>query len=412
MGKLLIHSARIFTGTSDDYMNRSGVFVVDGTIRMIAPDADLPTPDQETHVVDAEDNVLIPGLINCHTHITRRHVHRLPVDSSFRASVPEIESQSGPQRILFAMRNAWQELMEGTTSFRDCGSRHKVSLELRKAITSGKVNGPLVLSCGEGIAMTGGHGTHRDFTAIEADGIDAVRKEVRAQLRAGADWIKMMASGGLGGMPEHEDPRWSEYSVDELGVAVEEAHKRWKRVCTHCGSAESVKNSVKAGVDSVEHGMLLDEEAVSLMAKHGTFFVPTLHGIYYVYQREEHSNRSEFSDFLRDKVCLPHRIGVKMAYESGIKIAAGTDTLGNMIEEIKSLSEICFQPHEAIQSATQTAAEAMGIANKVGTLEPGKLADIVIIDGDPLANLNDLYKVKSVYKSGNLVTLEWLSNLT
>ena len=411
MTQLILHNARIFTGTNGEYLNRHGLFVVDGIIHAVAPDDKLPSPDTQTTVVDANGAVVIPGLINCHVHISRRHIHRYPMDRTFRGVVPGIESQNPAQRILFAMKNAWHEMMEGTTVFRDTGSRHQVSLELRKAIASGTINGPLMLSCGEGIAMTGGHGTHRDYTAIEADGVDGVRKEVRHQLRSGVDWIKMMASGGLGGMPESEDPRWSEYSVEELSVAAEEAHKRWKRVCSHCGSAESVKNSVRAGIDSIEHGMLLDEEAVAMMKQNGTSYVPTLHCIYSVYAREEYSAKSEFSEFLKTQVCAPHREGVKMAYEAGIVTVTGTDTLGNMVEEMKMLENICFKRDEALRSATQMAARAMGIEDKVGTLEIGKLGDFVIIDGDPLENLDALYNVQSVYKTGNLVTYEWLVNL-
>ena len=411
MAKLIVHNARVFTGTSNDYLERSGLFSVDGIIQAVAPDSKLPTPDDETTVVDASGAVIIPGLINCHVHISRRHIHRYPLDRTFRGVVPGIESQNSAQRILFAMKNAWHELMEGTTVFRDTGSRHQVSLELRKAISSGKINGPWMLSCGEGIAMTGGHGTHRDYTAIEADGVDAVRKEVRSQLRAGVDWIKLMASGGLGGMPESEDPRWCEYSIEEMAVAVEEAHKRWKKVCTHCGSAESVKNSVKAGVDSIEHGMLLDEEAVAMMKDTDTSYVPTLHCIYSVYAREEYTAKSEFSEFLKTEVCAPHREGVKMAYEAGVVTVTGTDTLGNMVEEMKMLEDICFKRDEALQAATKQAACAMGIDDKVGTLEAGKLADFVLIDGSPLDSLDALYNVKSVYKTGNRVTYDWLVNL-
>ena len=147
MAKLIVHNARVFTGTSNDYLERSGLFSVDGIIQAVAPDSKLPTPDDETTVFDASGAVIIPGLINCHVHISRRHIHRYPLDRTFRGVVPGIESQNSAQRILFAMKNAWHELMEGTTVFRDTGSRHQVSLDLRKAISSGKINGPWMLSC-------------------------------------------------------------------------------------------------------------------------------------------------------------------------------------------------------------------------------------------------------------------------
>ena len=157
--------------------------------------------------------------------------------------------------------------------------------------------------------------------------------------------------------------------------------------------------------------MLLDEEAVSMMKDTDTSYVPTLHCIYSVYAREEYTAKSEFSEFLKTEVCAPHREGVKMAYEAGVVTVTGTDTLGNMVEEMKMLEDICFKRDEALQAATKKAACAMGIDDKVGTLEAGKLADFVLIDGSPLDSLDALYNVKSVYKTGNRVTYDWLVNL-
>ncbi len=409
--EILVHSGKLFNGLHQTPIENSGLYIKDGIIKVAGKNSELPNI-KEALRIDATGSTIIPGLINCHTHITRRHLHKEKMNIPFRFGAVEIEALPDPQRISWALSNSWYELFRGTTSFRDTGCKNRVSLQLRKVFENKIFNGPTVVSSGTGLAITGGHGTHGVGSARYADGVEEVRKAVRQEINAGVDWIKLMASGGLAGLPDNEDPEWIEYSIEELKAGVVEAHKRNRKVLTHCGGAESIKNSVIAGVDSIEHGMMMDEEGADMMVKNNVYYVPTVSGIKKVYLREKEKGSKDLAEFIYKKVILPHEESVKMANEKGIKIAAGTDTLGTMVDEIKLLKEYGLDVIGALCAATSNASEAIGLQDKVGTLEPGKYGDFIIVEGGDLFKDLDLLNGKiKVFKSGNLVTGDWLVNV-
>jgi imidazolonepropionase-like amidohydrolase len=255
--------------------------------------------------------------------------------------------------------------------------------------------------------MTGGHGDHRvqrPNPRKVADGPDEVRRAVRIQLKAGADWIKLMASGGLGGMPEYEDPRYVEYSFEELRAGVEEAHKRWTPVCVHAYATGGIKNSVEAGVDCIEHGVIMDEEVIEMMVEKDVSWVPTITGMYNLYVREKKAGNDDFAQLMEEVVIEPHKVSIELGLKAGVRIGLGTDTLGEIIQEIQMLHEYGMTPMEALMAATRVSAEVVRIQDVVGTIEAGKKADLLMVNGNPLEDLEDMRRVRRVFKDGKEVT--------
>jgi imidazolonepropionase-like amidohydrolase len=312
--------------------------------------------------------------------------------------------------MLWAVKNAWKELQRGVTVIRDCGSKNRVSVDLRNSIKEGIINGPRVFACGFGIAATGGHETHKYQGAVEADGPDEIRKAVRAEIKAGADFIKFMGSGGIGGMPENEDPSWVEMGVDELEAGIREAHYRGKRTTVHAMSEEAILNALKAGIDCIEHGVMLNEQALDIMAVRGVYYVPTISGIAAAANREAESGKKEIAEIICNVVVEPLKSSIKRAYARGITIGCGTDTLGDVVDELKILNSCGLPGMECIRAATINAAKICGIEDKAGSVEAGKIADLLIVEGDPLEDIEALRKVRGVLKAGTPVNFQWLIN--
>ena len=355
-------------------------------------------------VIDASGKVVIPGLINLHVHITRRHLHLQPLGIPFREGAPAIENAPDEVRALWALRNAWTELSEGVTTVRDAGSKHHVSIRLRDALRAGVFRGPRVLASGEPVAITGGHESHRYAGAREADGPAEVRKAVREQLREGADWIKLMASAGIGGMPHREHPSYTEFTLEELAAGTQEAHKRGRRALAHAMSDESVRFCLEAGIDTVEHGVLMAGETVRAMKEAGVGFVPTISGIAKVHARESAAGHDEFADRLRREVLDPHKQVVRAAIEEGVWIGTGSDTLGSVAEEIALFVECGMSPEPAFAAATIEAARMLGLEKEIGSIEVGKVADLVLLDGDPVRDIGAYRQIREVVFGGRLLS--------
>lgn len=402
--KTVITNCNLIDGTGADIRKHSWVLIKNDLIIDIGQgEQGIPEADAE---LDAKGKFLLPGLVNLHVHIQRRHLAR--GDAAFRYGAPYIENSPDTKRILWAMNNAWHELSTGVTTIRDLASKNRIATQLRDAINEGIIKGPRMIVCGFGIAGTGGHETHRYQGAVEADGPDEVRKAVRAEIKAGADFIKLMASGGLGGMPEHEHPAWDEFSVDEITVAVEEAHKRKKGVTVHAMGEKPVLSSLYSGVDGIEHGTKLNDEALDIMVERGIYYVPTMSGIAAVANKEERQGSPALAELMRQEVVRPHRISVKRAFERGILIGCGTDTLGDMVEEMKMLQECGVPAIDCIKAATLNGAKIIGLDKTIGTVEFGKKADLVLIGANPIEDLDNMNQVDTVFLNGNMVTAKWL----
>jgi imidazolonepropionase-like amidohydrolase len=238
---------------------------------------------------------------------------------------------------------------------------------------------------------------------VEADGPDEVRKAVRAEIKAGADFIKFMASGGIGGMPEHEDPRWIEFSVEELKAGVEEARNRNKRTAAHAMGIGPVMNCLKAGIDCIEHGVGLNRQAVELMVSQGVYYIPTASGITDVSRREAEHGNPTLARLIEDVVVKPLYESIALAHQAGVPIGAGTDTLGDMVEELKLLHRCGLTPMECIRAATSVAATILGREADIGTVQTGKTADLLLVQGNPLEDLGVMQNVRDVFKAGMYV---------
>lgn len=390
-----------------DVMPGASVQIRDGLIQSVSPGPTEGAAGEE--ILDANGGFVLPGLINLHAHINRRHLSR--GGGAFRQGAPAVENSSDGIRMLYAARNAWYELSSGVTSIRDLCSVGRTASELKKAIGEGLIRGPRLHVCGMGIASTGGHETHRYKGAVEVDGPDEVAKATRYELKLGADFIKLMVSGGLGGMPEHEHPSWSEFTVEEIAAAVSAAHSHKRGVTVHAMGTGPVLNALRGGVDGIEHGTNLNDEALEIMAGRGVYYVPTMSGIAAVAAREEAAGSKPLAAMIRELVVEPQRESVHKAYQHGILIGAGSDTLGSVPDELLLLQSCGLSSYEALKTATVHAAAILGQQERLGTVEAGKAADLLIVEANPLDDLKNLNKVKTVLLGGEIVSAAWMCNL-
>jgi imidazolonepropionase-like amidohydrolase len=355
-------------------------------------------PGGEAEVVDLQGRTLMPGLIDCHVHLT---FSGEPQEVERAATVPV------PDIAWTAAASARQTLDGGVTTVRDVGARAGVAIRLREAIAAGHLPGPRMRAAGAIICMTGGHGW---FIGREADGPDEVRRAVREQLKAGADCVKFTATGG--GMTPGVDPRASSFTEAELAAGVDEAHKAFRRAIAHAQGNAGIRNAVRAGIDSVEHGVYLDDEVIEEMRQRGTFLVPTLVSPAMI---TRHGTSAGIPAYVVEKasgVLETHRESFRKAVRGGVRIAMGTDAgtpfnrHGTNAQELALMVECGLSPADTIVAATRNAAELLDLLDVTGTVEPGKAADLLVVDGDPLADirvLGDRDRLPGILKDGQWV---------
>ncbi|MDX9809815.1 MAG: amidohydrolase family protein [Sphaerochaetaceae bacterium] len=401
-----ISSCNVFDGKHNELLCNKTVYIQDNKILKIG---DLDTPIKPDIEIDGKGKYLIPGLINLHVHINRRHLSR--GTGVFRQGAPAVENSDDGRRMLYAAKNAWFELFKGITTMRDLCSVGRTANYLRDAIQAGQIRGPRLITCGMAIAATGGHETHRYVGAVQVDGADEVTKATRYEIRLGADFIKLMVSGGLGGMPEHEHPSWSELNVTEITAACEAAHSHNRGVTVHAMGELPVLNALHGGVDGIEHGAVLTEEALRIMKDRNVYYIPTASGITAVAEKEAKNGSSELAETMRALVVDPQRESIRKAHERGILIGAGSDTLGSVLAELLIFSDCGLSNTEALKTATSNAAKILKLDEKIGYVREGYLADLVLLDENPLEDLHALEKVHTVFKDGNKVTFDWVCNL-
>jgi len=345
---------------------------------------------------------VIPGLINCHDHLYSRNALRHTQPGMGLTALRRSLDASSDFFLLATMAsNAVQELYEGITTTRDMGVRNHLNIELRKAIDAGLLTGPRVLACGMPIAMTGGH----VWTfSREADGPDECTKAVREQLKAGADVIKVMTSGGLSRYPE-EIPTACELSVEELSAIITVAHEHGRKVCAHAMANRAIRNCIEAGIDSIEHGVYLDEESAQVMGEKGITLVPTFSNVARVADPDYNAlaGMPERAKELREGVVEPHAASVRMALEAGVMIGVGTDSAGHFIDELAMMCDLGMTTMDALVTATANGAILCGIEDQTGTIDVGKQADLVVLRDDPLADVRNLSKIDMVLKAGEVV---------
>lgn len=409
--KKAIVEATIIDGTGNKPI-LDGVVIIDGKeIKEIGSKSDIVvSPDME--VINAEGKYLLPGLIDAHVHV---------FNPGFVPVFPQgsHEAYAG----VIAMNNLRSSLQSGVTTIRDLTSGH-INLALRSAINRGQMIGPRSLVAGRGICMTGGHGTEGEdgfnTEVHEADGLLEIRKAIRQEVNAGVDLIKVLTS---------HTREYPEYTQEELNVAVEEAHRFGKKVAAHAGNQIATRMAAIAGVDTIEHGIAIDSETADLMEEKGISLVPTLWvlndikakteerkenyqriGEYALYKEKMENTLDQYRVILEQ---LPKTI--ELIRKRKINVATGTDNIrwyvpfAMLDQEIKYLTKYGFSNMEAIMAATSGGAKALGLEDKIGTIKENTIADLIMLDNDPLQNIEAVSNVTWVMKEGKVVPLspEW-----
>jgi imidazolonepropionase-like amidohydrolase len=355
-----------------------------------------------TKMLDLSQSTVLPGLIDCHTHLTMT-----PRDSG-----PAGLHLSYPRQALTGARNARVTLEAGFTTVRNVGAGGYSDIALRDAIKAGDVPGPRMLVSGPPLSITGGHGDE-NFLAPQydwssdgvADGVDGVTKKVRENIKYGADVIKFMATGGV--LSEGDNPALAQYSPEEMKAIVDTAHGLGRKVAAHAHGAGGIKYAVLAGVDSIEHGSYINDEDIELMKQRGTYLVPTVYLEDWLIENVQVLGLTP-NMIEKAKLVLPiAQQNLSHAFKSGVKVAFGTDAAvyphGLNGHEFGKMVEMGMSPLQTIQAATVNASELLGWADRVGTLEPGKFADIIAVQSDPLTNVRVLENVQFVMKGGEVV---------
>ncbi|HEY1400831.1 MAG TPA: amidohydrolase family protein [Terriglobales bacterium] len=371
-------------------------------IANVGGDARVPS---DATVIDLPNATVLPGLIDAHTHIT--------FTPNFGYSRLAI---SVPREALTGARNAKVTLEAGFTTIRNVGASGYSDVALRDAVNAGDVPGPRMLVSGPALSITGGHCDNNllpfDYHATNggvADGVEAVQHKTREIIKYGADLIKICATGGV--LSKGDNPQHSQYTLDEMKAIVTDAHRLGRKVAAHAHGAEGIRWASMAGVDSIEHGSYIDDAAIAEMKKNGTYLVPTLYlGDWFLENAEKIGTPPDL--IAKGKEVMPAaRKNVARAFAAGVKVGFGTDAAvyphGMNAHEFAVMVKLGLTPLQAIQSATINDADLLGWSDKVGTIEPGKWADIIAVDGDPLADVTTLERVKFVMKGGEVVKNEY-----
>lgn len=363
-------------------------------------------PDTAGTVIDRSRDTCLPGLIDAHAHLL------IKTDDY---QVDHLRRSSG-YKALRGLHVAEEMLRSGWTTVRVLGDAdvHYAHLDVRTAIQEGMFVGPRLTGAGHYLSITGGGGD-LNFLAPEhqvvadglvVDGVEALRKAVREEIKHGSDWIKVLASGAM--MSAGNDPNRAHYSPEELAAIVDEASRLGVPVAAHAHSAAGARAAIVAGARTIEHGTFIDDEGIALMKEKGVYLVPTLYvGDYYLNEQPDSAAQAKMNDLTR-KYRTQHVAAVGRAIKAGVKVGAGTDYVGfpvrQGVRELSLLVEAGMTPMQAIQAATRVNAELLGWQADVGTVEPGKLADIIAVPGDPTQNLAVLEDVSFVMVGGKPVT--------
>jgi imidazolonepropionase-like amidohydrolase len=395
---VVIRAGRLLDVKTGKTLSNQTIVIQGDKIASVGADTVVPADAQ---VIDLPNATVLPGLIDAHTHLT--------MTTNFGYSALAI---SIPREALYGARNARVTLDAGFTTVRNLGADGFSDVALRDAINAGDVPGPRMLVSGPPLSITGGHADNNllpfEYHATSegvADGVDGVRHMVRQDIKYGADVIKFMASGGV--LSHGDNPQASQYTLEEMKAIVDEAHRLGRKVAAHAHGAQAIRWASEAGVDSIEHGSYIDDAAIAEMKKNGTYLVPTLYlADWFLENAEKIGTPAEL--IAKGREVMPAaRKNVARAFAAGVKVGFGTDAAvyphGLNAHEFAVMVKLGLTPLQAIQAATINDADLLGWSDKVGTIEPGKWADIVAVDGDPLADVTTLERVKFVMKGGEVV---------
>jgi len=397
-GKIAIKAGRMLDVKTGSVA--TGVVILVEKDRIVSVGKIAPT---DATVLDLSNEFVMPGMVDCHAHILGNLKDFIP-GSTLRLS--------SAKATLWGVRNLQVWIDNGFTALRDAGEPDQGygQLALRDSIKEGLITGPRMVSAGSFISVSGGHGD-ADFLAPDqamprrpniADTVDQVAVAVRRDIKYGADWIKLMATGGV--IDPQSDFNVQELSDEQMAKAVEIAHRAGRRVMAHAEGTEGIKAAVRAGVDSIEHGTMLDDEGAALMAKNGTWLVPTL----FTFQHGVEIGTQFGVDpvtLAKGKAILSHQQpAFTRALKAHLKIAVGIDESPEYLpKELEALVRGGMTPLQVLQAATMNGAELIGMSKDIGSVEPGKYADIIAVQGDPLKNINAMEQVGFVMKGGAVI---------
>ncbi len=402
-----ILGGRLIDGTGRDPVEQAVAVLEGGRIARAGSRAQVAMP-REVDIIDAEGMTILPGLIDCHVHLGLQE----NIDLARTVMTPRTLN------FLYCVPNCRATLESGITTVRDAGL---TPAGVRTAVERGLFAGPRMQVAVAILSQTGGHadatmpcgagvsiGSGFDQAdGLVVDGVDEMRRGVRAVLRAGADWIKLCASGGV--LSPSDEPTSAQFTVEEIQAAVHEAREQGKRCMAHAISNRGIKNALRAGVVSIEHGCYLDEEAIDLMKRSGAYLVPTLVAPREIVAQSEQNPRAIPPPMVAKAraVIEHHRRSFELAVRSGVRIAMGTDSAvgrhGQNARELGLMVEAGMSPMDAIVASGARAAELLGLSDQVGTLQPGRQGDLLVVDGDPLADIGvlaDPRNVRLVLKAG------------
>jgi len=385
---------RLIDGTGRTPIEDAVVVIKGGRVSSVGK-ADATIIPAGAELIHVTGKTIIPGLTNCHTHLC--------LDGS-GDPVAAWQQRSFTENVLIAANHAEATLRAGVTTVRDLGGWEGVDLGLKKAINDGAILGPRMLVSGKPLCMTGGHG---HFMGREIDGADEARKGAREQLKAGADIVKVMATGGV--MTPGIEPGSAQLTYEELRAAIEEAGKAGKLTATHAQGTAGIKNAIRAGIHSIEHGFFLDLEAIDMMLERGVFLVPTLAALHEMIERGTEFGIPAFMIEKASRATDAHLDSFRRAREAGVRIAAGNDggtpfnRADNLVSELECMVKAGMSPAEALAAAHSVAAELLRMTDQIGSVEPGKLADLVVLDADPLVDISAVRQVHTTIKTGQRI---------
>jgi imidazolonepropionase-like amidohydrolase len=385
---IVIKAARLFDGRNERLTTPGVIVVVEGKIQSLGAGAQIPAGAE---MIDLGEATLMPGFMDAHTHLTGEASDDWKQDEldSFKKTVPE--------QALDATVHARKTLMIGFTTVRDVGANDLIDIGMRNAIGNGKVAGPRMLVAVRSIGATGGH---CDPTGGYRPG---VRAAVRLNIKRGADVIKVCATGGV--LSLTGDVNSPQMTQGELDALVDEAHSLRRKTAAHAHGAEGAKRAIRAGIDSIEHGSFLDDEALDLMRAKGTFLVATLMAPQGLREKLDRGLYMPPNVEAKARAAIASiQTMFRKAVTKGVRIAFGTDAAvyphGRNAEEFRLMVELGMRPIDALRAATSVNAELFGLSDQLGTLAPGKLADIIAVPGDPTRDIRETEKVFFVMKEG------------
>ena len=368
---------------------KGSVLTEDGVITAVS--ADLAAP-ADAEVVDFCGGFVSPGLFNCHTHIL------------MSGEADQSAAKGDVTVIAEGLENCRKQVASGVTFIRDMGGMKGYDIELRDLSAKGRIVAPEMQVSGKNICMTGGHGWKDGH---EADGPDECRKAAREELRAGADWIKLMATGGV--LTKGVEPGSPQLTEEEMRAAIEEAHKRGAKTATHAQGMVGIKNALRAGIDSIEHGFYLDDWCCDWMKEHDVFFVPTLAAMYWIKVNGVAAGIPDWAVRKVEGAFTAHQASFRGAYKAGVKIALGTDagTPFNFHDktpyEMILMTENGMTPWDAVKAGTVNAAELCSVSATHGTIEPGKRANFTVYGGDPIADIKNVMDCRMTVIGGKVL---------